>query len=123
MLVYKYIRRPSLRYFLNDLGILNGSFIWNGILKDRALANSKDKWKVGNREKILFWPDNWLIQGPLINNLTFDNRANICIRLFRMKVRDYRIDQRWRDLSLISNDLKLIMVMLNSLILIIMRMT
>ena len=43
VLVEKYIRRPSLRFLLNDLDILNGSVIWNGILKERDLANSKTK--------------------------------------------------------------------------------
>ena len=50
------------------------------------------------------------------HNPIYDNWENICIRKFGLKVRDYRIDQGWRDLSLISNDLKLIMVMLNSMI-------
>lgn len=37
--------------------------------------------------------------------------------MFGLKVRENRIDQGWRDLSLILNDLKPIMIMLNSLIL------
>lgn len=57
------------------------------------MANAKTKWKVGNGRDILFWHDNWLIQGPLINNPIYGNWANICIRKFGLKVRDYRIDQ------------------------------
>lgn len=117
ILVDKYIRRPSLRYLLNDSDIPTSSVIRNRILKARTLANSKAKQKVGDGENILFWHDNWLIQGPLINKPMYDNQANTCIRLFRLKVSDYRMDQGWRDLSVISNDLKPKMVMLNSLIL------
>ena len=88
----KYIRRPSLRYFLNDSNISNGLVIWNGILKEITIGNSKAKWKVGNGENILFGLDNWLIQGPLINNPIYNNWANTYVRLFRLKVSDYRMD-------------------------------
>ena len=91
-MVEKYLRRPSLRVFLSDSDISNGSIIWNGILKARPLANSKAKWKVGNGESILFWHDNWLIQSPLINYPTYEKWANTYIRMFGLKVRDYMTD-------------------------------
>ena len=52
-----------------------------------------------------------------MNNHIYENWENIFIRIFGMKVRDYRTNREWRDLSFILNDLKLIMVMLNSIIL------
>lgn len=78
----KYLRRPSLRHLLYEFDILTSSFLWNGILKGRNLAKAKAKWKLGNGENILFWKDNWLIQGPLINNPNYDNWANTYIRMF-----------------------------------------
>ena len=112
----KYVRRPTIQFFLNNEDIPNGSIIQNGNLKARDLTKAKIKWKVGNGDDILFWHDNWLIQGPLINNPIFENWSNICIRQFGLKVSDYRTDQGQRDLSFISDDLKPVMIMLNSMI-------
>lgn len=42
--------------------------------------------------------------------------ANYCIRQFVLKVSDYRTDQGWKNLSLIFENLKLIMTMLNSMV-------
>ena len=50
-----------------------------------------------------------------MNIPSFELWANHCTNLFGHKVSNYKIGQDWRDLSLISNDLKPIMVMLNSL--------
>ena len=72
---------------------------------------------MGNGEDIQFWTDNWLAQGPLINNQMYERWENICINQFGSKVINYRLGKEWRDLSLIFGDLAPIMRMLNSMIL------
>ena len=75
---------------INNEYILIGSIIWNGILKAKDLAKARVIWKLGNGKEIQFWFDNWLFQGPLINTPIFENCANVCIRQFGLKVRNYR---------------------------------
>ena len=111
----KYVRRPSLHFTLFNEDIPKGSTIWNGILKARALAKARVSWKLGNGEDIQFWSDRWLCQDPLSNNPVFERWVQECTKLYGFKVRNYRVGQEWRDLSLISKDLKPIMKMLNSL--------
>jgi hypothetical protein len=81
------------------------------------LAKANVSWKLGNGEDIQFWSDSWLLQGPLINNLVYEDSVQECTRQFGFKVRNYRNGQEWRDLSLISEDLKPIMIVLNYLVL------
>jgi hypothetical protein len=116
-LIKKYISRPSIQYVLNNEEAPRGSVIWEGIQKVRDLAKSRAIWKLGNGEEIHFWMDSWLHQGPLINNPRFERWAEDCIRQFGTRVKNYRIGQDWRDLTLISGDLAPIMIMLNSMIL------
>ena len=80
------------------------------------MAKARVYWKLGNGEDIQFWTDNWLAQGPLINNQFFERWANVCINQFGSKVINYREGKKWRDLSLISGDLAPIMRMLNPMI-------
>ena len=53
----------------------------------------------------------------LINDLIYERWAHTCFRRFGPKVNDYRNDQGWFDLASISQDLKPLMYMLNSIIL------
>ena len=50
-----------------------------------------------------------------MNNPSYGFWANHCVNLYGHKVNNYRTKQGWRDLSIISDDLKPIMIMLNSL--------
>lgn len=52
----------------------------------------------------------------LSSNPVFERWVQICTDQFGFKVNNYRVGQDWRDLSLISEDLKPIMTMLKSLI-------
>ena len=56
----KYLRRQSLSFMSSEAEIPQGYYIWNEILKEKFLAKSKAKWKVGKGENILFWQDNWM---------------------------------------------------------------
>lgn len=113
--VNTYIKRPSFQFTLFSEDLPRGSVVWNGFLKARDLTNSKVSWKLRNGENILFWSDNWLSQGSLINNPTYGVWANDCINLFGHKVSNYKTDQGWKDLSIILEELKPIMIMFNSL--------
>lgn len=114
-LVNKYISKPSLHFILNNEDIPKGLIIWNGILKARDLAKANVSWNLGNGEDIMFSSDSWLFQGPLINNLVYEGWVQECMRQIGFKVSNYRIGQEWRDLSLIFEDLKPIMIVLKSL--------
>lgn len=61
IMIKKYLRRQSLSLLLHETEIPQGSYIWNGILKAKALAKSKAKWKIGKGENISFWQDDWMI--------------------------------------------------------------
>ena len=113
----KYLRWSPLRYFLNEEHIPKGPNIWNDILNARDAAKRKAKWKVGDGNDIIFWQENWLIQGPLINSPSFDGWANACIHNFGTKVSDYRSGKEWQDLIAIFKDLKPLMTILQSVIL------
>ena len=54
IIVGKYLRTSNVRPLLGNEDMSDGSFIWNGIIKARPLANSKAVWKVGRGDKILF---------------------------------------------------------------------
>lgn len=84
-------------------------------MKSRDLAKAKISWKLGNGEDIQFWSNSWLIQVPLMNDLIYDVWVKHYIQLFGLKVYNYRNDQGWIDLSIIFDDLKPIMLMLNSM--------
>ena len=47
----------------------------------------------------------------------YERWENTCIDQFGSKVINYRIGKEWRDLTLISGDLSLVMTMLNSMVL------
>ncbi len=115
-LVNKYLRRPTLLFTLFNEDIPKGSNIWNGIMKARDLAKARISWKLGNRKDIQFWSDRWLSQDPLINNPIFERWMQACTDQIGSKVCDYWNGQEWSDLSLISEDLTPIMLMLNSMI-------
>jgi hypothetical protein len=115
IMIEKYIRQPSLRYLLSEIQLPQGSVIWNGLLKARNLARSKVKWKVGNGKDILFWHDHWLFQGPLSENPIYGRWVEICIMQYEDKFCNYRSNQGWKDLSLISGDLSPVKRMLNSM--------
>ena len=86
----KYFWRPFITYLLNEEDIPKVFNIWNGILRARDIAKRKAEWRVRNGNGIRFWQDNWLIQGPLINNSSFDRWENACIQKFGTKVSDYK---------------------------------
>ena len=50
-----------------------------------------------------------------MNNPSYEFWANHCINLYGLKVSNDRTEQGWRDLSIISDDLKPIMILLYSL--------
>ena len=81
------------------------------------MAKTRVSWKLGNGEDIQFWMDNWLAQGPLINNQMFERWENACINQYGSKVTNYSDGKEWRDLSHISGDLAPIMKMLKPMIL------
>ena len=78
-------------------------------MRSKDLAFCKAKWYVGNGEDINFWLDDCLSSGPLWDNEDFNGWANVCIERFGSRVRDYRLHNRWIDLSEVSKDLKLLM--------------
>ena len=114
----KYLRTMSLNFIFSEARIPHGSYIWNGILKEYFQAKSKEKQKVGNGESsISFWQDNWLSQGPLIDHPNYERLADLYIRRLGLKFSDYRAGPGWKDLSLVSQDLKPLMTTLNAMIL------
>ena len=84
-MVNKYIRCPSIQFILNNEEIPKGSVIQNGFQKAKDLAKARVSWKLGNGEEILFWTNNWLVQGPLINNPMYERWDNVCIDQFGSK--------------------------------------
>ena len=110
----KYLKRQSLNTLFGGAETLQGSYIWNGILKALPLARSKARWILGKGDKIYSQQDSWLCQGPLINHPIYGRWAEQCTGRFGRMVSDYRIGSGWHDLDEISQDLLPLMLSLNA---------
>ncbi len=116
-MIEKYMRRQSFKFLLYETEIHQGSYIWNEILKEKVLAKSKAKWKIGKGENILFSQDEQTSQGPLIDHPNYGRWAEPCIRRYGLNASDYRTGNGCHDLSMISPYLKSLMISLNAILL------
>jgi len=93
----------------DKLGVLDreshpkGSIIWNKMIKTRSTLSQGIIWKLGKGDKIRFWEDNWLGEGPLANrknNTTKERVVNHFGSLVSNFITTQSQSQRlWKNLS------------------------
>ena len=68
-MIAKYLHHVD---FFNYKRKSNDSLVWKNLLKCRNLVSRGVIWKLGNRESISFWYDNWIENKNLVDILGVD---------------------------------------------------
>jgi len=63
----KYLQNGDKLGFIDRERLPKGSIIWNKMIKIKSTLSQGIKCKFGKGDKIRFWEDNWLREGPLSN--------------------------------------------------------
>eukprot|EP01018_Ginkgo_biloba_P025766 Gb_06136 [translate_table: standard] len=63
----------SLREFLGQNPLPQGSMFWNNLQMCRDLLSKGTRWKIGNGQNVDFWNDAWLEEVPLNNHPLLSN--------------------------------------------------